>query len=694
MIPVWKNIPFLRLLLPLIAGIVCGWYFHLSWNWAILLLLAGLLSFLVRLLQQKRNSYAYRWLPGVGFTCAWMATGIMLTWLHLVQHQPNWFGHIYQPGTVLQLRLLEPPSERQKTYKARAEVLRLEYNGKQVQRHGEVMLYFQKDRFPETISYGTILYTSKRLDEIKNAGNPGGFDYKRFALFEGITHQLFLKNNEYITDTIRQPDWLPELLFNIRAYVLSVIRSNVNGNLQRSVAEALLVGYRDDLDRDLVQAFSNTGVVHIIAISGMHLGMIYVLLLFLLKPMDRWKQLRWAKALLILTLLWLFSLLTGGGASILRAVIMFSAITAAELFQRKGNIYNSLAASAFVLLMFNPFLLWDVGFQLSYAAVLSIVLFMKPIYNWLTIQNKLLDHLWQLNAVTLSAQVLTLPLCMYHFHQSPNLFLVANIVAVPLSTLVLYGLIVLMAVSFFNPAAVFIGKLLSHVLSWLNDYILWLNRFRFSVQDGIYHTPVQTMLLYLFIGCMGIWLLRRKPKAVPFALASLLAFFLLKNLNLAQTHRQQRLIVYNLSQHQAIDLYAGKQHFFRGDSVLLQDGFLRNFHLKPARIFYGTYHSPVQVLPAEPSIISWNSRTIAFLNGTQQLSKNPPVAPIKTNLVVVSKNPKTSIATLLQHFDTELIVFDSSNPKWKVERWKKDCDSLGVAHFSTVHQGAFVMNWQ
>ena len=149
-----------------------------------------------------------------------------------------------------------------------------------------------------------------------------------------------------------------------------------------------------------------------------------------------------------------------------------------------------------------------------------------------------------------------------------------------------------------------------------------------------------------------------------------------------------------LPQHQAIDFYAGKQHYFRGDSVLLQDGFLRNFHLKPARIFYGTYHSPVQVLPAEQPVISWNNRKIAFLNGSHQLSKNPTAAPMKTNLLIVSKNPKTSIVTLLQHFDTDLIIFDSSNPKWKVERWKKDCDSLGIAHFSTMHQGAFVMNWQ
>ena len=692
MIPVWKNIPFLRLLLPFIAGILCGWYFSVNWQLSLSVLLAGVGLFAFSLFKKKKYHFHYRWLPGAGIMLICAGLGLWITWMQQVPHQPHWFGHNYQPGTPVQLRLLEPPSERQKTFKARAEVLRLQKNKQLLTCNGEVILYFQKDQFPVDLSYGTILFTAKPFDEIKNAGNPGGFDYKRFALFKGITHQVFLKNNEYITGAKRQADFLPELLFNLRSYVLTTIKNHVPGTLQSSVAEALLVGYRDDLDRDLVQAFSNTGVVHIIAISGMHLGMIYVMLLFFLRPLDKWKRFRWVKALLILTLLWLFSLLTGGGASILRAVIMFSFITAAELFNRKANLYNSLAASAFLMLLFNPFLLWDVGFQLSYAAVLSIVLFMKPIYQWFSIQNKLLDYFWQLNAVTLSAQVLTLPLCMYHFHQSPNLFLLANMVAVPLSTLILYGLLFLMAVSFAGPASAVTGKFLSHLLTWMNDYIFWLNRFRFSVQDGIYHTPLQTLLLYVFIGLASIWLLHKKGKIVPFALFSLLLFFLLKNLNEAKALRQQRLIVYNLPQHQAIDFFAGKQHYFRGDSVLLQDGFLRNFHLKPARIFFGTYHAAVHVMPKEHTIIRWKNRSIYILSG--RLTQDPPPEPWKADVLIVSKNPRISMTELRSFFDCKMVVFDSSNPLWKVERWKKESDSLHLPHFSTAHQGAFVMNWQ
>jgi competence protein ComEC len=201
---------------------------------------------------------------------------------------------------------------------------------------------------------------------------------------------------------------------------------------ETGVAEALLIGYRDDLDKDLVRAYSNTGVVHIIAISGLHLGMIYGLMLLLLKPFRKYKWMRWAKPLLILLVLWGFSLLAGAAASILRSVVMFSFIVIGESLGRKTNIYNTLAASAFCLLVYNPYFFWDVGFQLSYTAVLSIVLFMKPVYQWLYFKNKLLNAIWQLNAITLAAQVLTLPVILYYFHQFPNLFLFTNFVAVPL----------------------------------------------------------------------------------------------------------------------------------------------------------------------------------------------------------------------------------------------------------------------
>ena len=195
--------------------------------------------------------------------------------------------------------------------------------------------------------------------------------------------------------------------------------TNIKGDKELGLAEALLIGYKDDLDKTLVQSYTNTGVVHIIAISGLHLGLIYWLLVQLLKPLQRRKYMKWLRPVIIILGLWLFSLLAGAQPSILRSAVMFTCIVIGETIAKKTSIYNSLALSAFGLLCWNPYWLWDVGFQLSYSAVLSIIIFMRPVYNLLYVKNKILDFFWKINAVTIAAQILTLPLSIYHFHQFP-----------------------------------------------------------------------------------------------------------------------------------------------------------------------------------------------------------------------------------------------------------------------------------
>ncbi len=237
----------------------------------------------------------------------------------------------------------------------------------------------------------------------------------------------------------------------------------------------------------------------VIAISGMHLALIYVLLQFMFRPLDRFRRLRVWKELLILIFLWLFSLLTGAGASVIRAVIMFSFISLGKIIHKKGSIENALAASAFFMLCNNPYLLWDIGFQLSYAAVLSLVVFMKPIEEMISIENPLLNGFWKMNAVTLSAQMLTLPLCIYHFHQMPLLFLPANLIAVPLSTIALYGLLLLMALSHFTFIGQQIGSIISRIIQLMNDGMAYFSQYRFAVADELNLDLIDIILMYALI---------------------------------------------------------------------------------------------------------------------------------------------------------------------------------------------------
>lgn len=238
MIPFWKNIPFLRILIPLSAGILSGWYFSLHWQPALIATIVALLLFLFFRLSGERSKYYHSWINGVSFNVVFIALGIALSWFNQLPHQPNWAGHFYKEGDVVQLRLLEPLSEREKTYKALAEISTVYDQQKARKVNGKAMIYFRKDSIAPALQYGDIILVRSNLQEIKNAGNPGGFDYKRYALFNGITHQLFVKTNEYKKLPKQQTSFFRKTMYHARSYILQTIRQYVRGDMEQSIAEA------------------------------------------------------------------------------------------------------------------------------------------------------------------------------------------------------------------------------------------------------------------------------------------------------------------------------------------------------------------------------------------------------------------------------------------------------------------------
>ena len=202
----------------------------------------------------------------------------------------------------------------------------------------------------------------------------------------------------------------------------------------------------------------------------------------------------------------MFSLLAGGSPSVLRSAVMFSSLVIGETVSRKSSVLNNLGISAFFLLCYDPYWLWDLGFILSYSALLSIVLFMKPIYHFYITDNKIIDSVWKLNAVTLSAQILTLPVLIYYFNQFPNLFLITNFLAVPLSGIILTGEIMLCAVYFIEPMALMVGKLLNLLIKVMNGIVVYTDSLSFSSTKNIHINFLQVVLLYVFIGFTASWL--------------------------------------------------------------------------------------------------------------------------------------------------------------------------------------------
>ena len=686
----WTKAPFIRLLVPFVTGIIVQWYAQLPLKTSYIIFTAGIITAFCFFLLPLSRKFRLPFISGLSVYIAFFAIGSLRVWFEDIRHANQWTGsHLENKMSCLAL-LSETPVKKTKSLKANATIEYLIAGKKNIATKGKAILYFKNDSMLPALHLGSRIMFSKPLQEIQNPGNPGGFDYKRYALFQGITHQAFLSTDDFVLLQKPSKKWLPAFIEKIRQSVLGILREYIPGERQCGLAEALLIGYKNDLDKSLVQSYANTGVVHIIAISGLHLGLIYWLLVGLLKPFNRKKYGAKVCPVIIIAGLWLFSLLAGAQPSILRSAVMFTCIVCGQNTGRKTSIYNTLAFSAFILLCYNPFWLWDLGFQLSYSAVLSIVIFMQPVYHLLYIKNKLIDLFWKMNAVTLAAQVLTIPLSIYHFHQFPTLFLFTNFLAVPLSSVILFAEIILCVV-FFTPAlAMPLGRLIGWLIDLMNSYIQKIDAIPFSLWNGLQIDLIQSALLYIFIAAISYWLFQKAKAAFRAGLLSLLVFLIVRDVSFWQAYSQKRIIIYNVTRHQAIDLINGRRFTFIGDRDLLTDDFIKNFHLMPSRTRQRLSAEDTAIFLRKEKFLSI-CRSKIFL-ADSKISFKPLSKRVGLDLLIISKNAELYLPGLWQTFEIKQIVFDASVPAWKLRNWKRDCDSLHIPYYDVTEKGAFVMN--
>lgn len=692
-IPIWKKAPLLRILLPLLAGILLQWYLSLAVGFLVMALLFFSLAFMLFYFLMHSLRYRLAWLQGLSLQLIIICFGCLLIWQNDSRRNPHWFGHYYQPGQVLLLQLQEPVIEKLHSYKAEAKMLALIGDTALVKCTGKFIVYFAKNDTVAHLKYGDRLLINQTLQPIKSAGNPGSFNYKRYAGFQQIHYTVYVKPHQLKLLPKNTGHWFYTFIYRARSYIIYTLQKHLKKDPSVSaIAEALLIGYKENLDRDLLQAYSNTGVVHIIAISGLHLGLIYVLLVALFNQLPFIKKSVWAKSIFIITCLWLFSLLTGASASVLRSAVMFTCIVIGKNFFSQSSVYNSLAASAVILLSYNPYLLWDVGFQLSYLAVLGIIWLQPPMYKLIYFKYKALRYVWGMVSVTIAAQMAAFPICIYYFHQFPNMFLFTNLLTVPLSEIILVSEILLMAFSWNNFLADFIGKLVSVFIQLMNRVVNFFNDFSFSVTDNLYATGVSTFILYAVIICFCCLVLYKKKYWLMFGLgftACLAAFYFFAFTKLQQQHK---IIVYNVSKYSAIDYIEKDKYFFMGDSVLMEDGLLQNFHLKPSRISLQLQAHPSQLPGVYRNGNFWQFKNmhILWLSDTAKPTQNAP--NFKVDLLILSKNAKINLPQIAHQYKPAQVVIDGSNSLWKIAQWKKDCEDLHLPCFSVSTKGAFVVN--
>jgi competence protein ComEC len=690
-IPIWKEAPFIRLFIPFSAGILIQWYFNLpvvtgAYGAITSLILISLLS--LRTITDRFRTY---WVYGILINCLLFFGGLLLTFFKDEANNRAWIARSYTNGAALIATIDEPLIQKPNSFKAVSSVQMTETKDTLLNLRGKIIIYFQRDSLKPQLVYGSKILFEKTLQPITNNGNPGSFDYKQYSAFQNIYYQVYLTSAEYIILPAVKQTGFSQFVFRTRGTIVSLLRKYIPGPKEAGLGEALLIGYRDDLDKELVRSYSNTGVVHIIAISGLHVGLIYWLLKTFLILFNKRKKIKWLHPVLVTAGLWLFSLLAGGSPSVLRSAVMFTFIIFGENLSRRTSVYNSLAASAFLLLCYNPFWLWDVGFQLSYAAVLSIVTFMKPVYNSWFIKNKILDGIWKVNAVTLSAQPLTVPICLYYFHQFPSFFLITNLVAVPLSSVILVMELLLCLAFSFPGLAQLIGWTSYWLIRMMNSFIEYMDSLPFSVIEDIRITLLQTFSLYAIIILLALWLLNKWKAAFIGALSGILFFTTIRCHDLIVTTYLQRLVVYNIPNRHAIDFIDGGKYVFKGDSILTQMESLKNFYLKASRLQHGIKPADsLMSLSCYGSLFYFCGKSIVVVKDSP--SKIAPGKKIAIDIIIVSKNQKSSISEINQLFSCKQIIFDSSNSPRKIAKWKEECNQLGIPYYSVPEKGAFVMN--
>lgn len=662
-----------------------------------------LLLFLIPLLalsSLNKARFKWRWIHGVLFSAFFLLLGYQVTWLHNDWNDIHHFRkHLSDQNLIIGI-VDNPPTHKERSIQVNIKTQQIGQDVNSLSNcSGKLILWLRNDTINQAINYGDVLVFKTSIKSVRPNLNPEAFDFKRYLHFQNIHYQGFLPADQW--QLLEEGRGHPMLTwaFKTRAKLIRVLKENVKTENEYAVASALILGYKEGLSEQLKNAYSSTGAMHVLAVSGLHVGVVWGIIAFLLKWI-RWRHPAWTwiKTGLTIIALWLFALVTGASPSVLRAATMFSFLLVGTAMGRSTNIYNTLAASAFCLLLFDPYLLMSVGFQLSYLAVVGIVYFFKKIYNLWYIENIVGDYIWQLSAVAIAAQLSTFPLSLYYFHQFPVYFLLSGLVVIPFAFLILgLGL----ALFFTNSILPFLNPVLAKVLMlsiWLMNAVIFLiQQLPDDFSNDFYIAPEIMLLLYLSLLAAILAINTRKIKYAFLGLGVLLIIALMTTFRTLKNDDQKKLVFYYLDQKTYIECMDGKQILGFGDRAIKEKDLkfaTENFHLRQQaklvdRKYFGAQEVTNGVWFLYKNHLQFFDRKIAFVD---TLPQKILATKIKVDYILFRKKSKVTINQLRQIYEFEKIIFDGALNQSRLATLKKACHEQNIPYYDINQEGALVLN--
>ena len=657
------------------------------------------LAFAVFYLESKYQRVALKPVSGGILFTGFFLAGLLIGSLHLTQRTIN---NLPEDQVTFSAIIAEPPVEKDKSFLL---VLKIDTVFKQlINVPLSAAAYIEKDEEVALLLPGDIILAKAYLNRVQAPLNPEQFNYQKYLFNQGIAAQTYIKSKNYKKIETTNQYRLKRLAHISRRNLLVHYQKNIKETENLAVLSALTLGYKDELDKATVSAFSASGAMHILAVSGLHVGIIYLILDSLLRFGRKHRAITVAKPLLSILILWAYAFITGLSPSVTRAVVMFSFLLIGKSLNRNINVYNNLAASAFFLLIADPFMIVQVGFQLSYTAVAGIVFFQPRIYRYVYFKNLILQKIWALVAVSIAAQLATLPFALYYFHQFPTYFFLTNILVIPLAYAILFLAVIFFSLSIFDEIQMIVGKLLEFVTNILNKVVSYIEYLPGSTIPNLHLEWWEFMLLAALIVLFAHYLYSKKGRVLvtmEMVFIVLLISFSHRNI---KDYKTEAVIVFHSPGHRALLFLQGREAvlYLSGKADLENMGFNTEGYLGKHKINIsdtlfarhsskGYYlNNALYFMPSKKADLTiFGDKRILLLNDYLNMPEDTN-EKLSVDMLLPAKVSSREISGILNYIDTDKVILDASTGYYAAEQLKNKLGENNISFHHTAMHGAFI----